>query len=955
MTTSMRRARELVRGLLALLALGLMVVGIPVALLLLPGLNVGTLSISRLTGPDDGTLFLAAVVAIAWAGWLVLVACVLLEILSLLRGLPAPRVPALGSAQQTVAGLVAAVTLLMSGSGGAAQLVVKPMGSVATAVAAPSVVPRVVAAVESAPEMPHVSVQRHDTLWSLAERHLGSGERWQQIFDLNRGVQQPDGRRLDSARWIYPGWRLRLPADATLVNGLHEERHVVEIGETLSGIAQQELGTAAGTSALFAANRGRAQRVGGALDNPDVIRPGWELVVPAARAAMRPQVRPHHQPSTSAHAPVVPVAPAGPSSPPESPAPSSRPGPGTVEDPGDQPITLGLAGLGLSALTATGLLVELRRRRRMQQRSRTSGDRIRMPEPAVADVERRAAAVESPQSIAMTRTALRAVAQSCIEGGRPLPDVLLVRVGAHGLRLELATDDTAAVPPFDATSPRMWTLATDPVPAEIEDPFPALVALGSDGDEMVLLNLEAVGALHLDDIEGDLRRALVADLAVGPFAANAPLSFVNCFRDLPEALDIGRARIIPTIEQAAHEAAVRVSQQATDLAAIGDVRTARTASTSGELLLPEVYVAGESLTPAPAPWSGVCVIDQSSGQEGWSLTVEPSGPARLEPLGLDLTPQRLGEQDLARMLDVLRSAVSEVHGAPPRTPDETCLAAAEALREVPSVVLDLRPGVPAPPRVLLLGRVDVQNAIDEAAPHRRRRATELVSYLALHPGASGGELDEALWPGRRVEKTTRNPFVSRARQWLGRTADGEPYLPSVIEGGSYRLRPEVTCDWHDFVRLAKVGLKTQPPDASALAAALVLVRGRPFLGVDPTTYTWSDSDAQEMISAIVDVAHALAVLRLEAGDARGAREAAAKGLLAEPCSEMLFQDSINAAKATGDRAEVDRLAARLQYEIELIDPDGSLDDETLTLLAGSNPSVAGEAEVASPLARVVSA
>ena len=126
-------------------------------------------------------------------------------------------------------------------------------------------------------------------------------------------------------------------------------------------------------------------------------------------------------------------------------------------------------------------------------------------------------------------------------------------------------------------------------------------------------------------------------------------------------------------------------------------------------------------------------------------------------------------------------------------------------------------------------------------------------------------------------------------------------------------------------------LETQPPNASALAAALGLVRGRPFLGVDPTTYTWSEVDTQEMISAIVDVAHTLAMHRLEEGDVRGAREAVAKGkgLLAEPCSELLYQDAIKAALAAGDRTEVERLASRLRHEIELVDPDGSLDDDTL--------------------------
>lgn len=950
MSTSTRRSGELLRGLLALVALVLLVAGLPVALVLL-GQATSTgqaISVSRLTGPDDGTLFLTAVVAIAWAAWLALVVCLLLEISGLMRGLPAPRLPALGAAQQTVAALVAAVTVLLS-SGGSGQLVVKPMGATAVVTASAETAPglAVVAVVEPAPVLPQVEVQRHDTLWSLAERHLGSGERWQQIFDLNRGVTQADGRHLTSARWIYPGWQLRLPADAAPVTGATPRGlHVVKAGETLSEIAQAELGTADGTSVIFAANEGRPQAGGGSLHTPDLIQPGWELIFPSSRAATGRSSKPARVASPLPEsAPVLPVAPSAPE---PVVAEHTPPQVSGAEVEGDSSVREDLVGLGLGALTATGLLLEVRRRRRIQQRSRSAGSRIPMPEPAVADLERHVTVLESPQSIATTRTALRALAQSCAEHGRPLPDVLLVRVGQRSLRLELAKDDSEVLGPFMAASARIWSLTSEPGPSDADDPYPALVALGSADDEMLLLNLESIGALHLVDAAGDVRRALLADLAVGPFAAGAPLTLVDCFQEVPTALEPGRARVVSTVEQALREADVRVRQQADQLASLGDVRASRTASRAGESLPPEVYVAEEALSPAPKPWSGVCAVDQHWAGEGWSLTVEPSGRARLEPLGLNLEPQKLGEEEFARILDLLRTGAQATETTAPGTPVETCHAVAAALPDVPMTRKDLRPDAPTPPRVLLLGRVDVENAIDEAAPHRRRRASELVAYLALHPGASGGELDEALWPGRRVEKTTRNPFVSRARQWLGRNAGGEPYLPLVADGGSYRLRPEVSCDWHDFVRFAKLGLETNPQNASALSAALGLVRGRPFLGVDLSTYTWAESDTQEMISAVVDVAHALAELLLQEGDLRGAREAVAKGLLAEPCSEMLFQDAMKAAIAAGDQPEAERLAARLRHEIELVDPDESLDDDTLELLErarGSDVSAVARGEV----------
>ena len=57
-----------------------------------------------------------------------------------------------------------------------------------------------------------VTVKRGNTLWGLARTHLGTGTRWQEIFDLNRGKVQADGRTLRNPNLILIGWMLELPA-----------------------------------------------------------------------------------------------------------------------------------------------------------------------------------------------------------------------------------------------------------------------------------------------------------------------------------------------------------------------------------------------------------------------------------------------------------------------------------------------------------------------------------------------------------------------------------------------------------------------------------------------------------------------------------------------------------------------------------------------------------------------
>ncbi|MCE2531716.1 MAG: LysM peptidoglycan-binding domain-containing protein [Acidimicrobiia bacterium] len=55
-----------------------------------------------------------------------------------------------------------------------------------------------------------VVVKPGDSLWLLAERHLGDALRWPDIFELNVG-QLEGGGTLRDPNLIHPGWRLRLP------------------------------------------------------------------------------------------------------------------------------------------------------------------------------------------------------------------------------------------------------------------------------------------------------------------------------------------------------------------------------------------------------------------------------------------------------------------------------------------------------------------------------------------------------------------------------------------------------------------------------------------------------------------------------------------------------------------------------------------------------------------------
>src|SRR5208283_5872720 len=54
----------------------------------------------------------------------------------------------------------------------------------------------------------------HESLWEIAENHLGDGRRYPEIYAMNKDRMQPDGSKLTIASLIRPGWILRMPQDA---------------------------------------------------------------------------------------------------------------------------------------------------------------------------------------------------------------------------------------------------------------------------------------------------------------------------------------------------------------------------------------------------------------------------------------------------------------------------------------------------------------------------------------------------------------------------------------------------------------------------------------------------------------------------------------------------------------------------------------------------------------------
>lgn len=292
-----RRLGEVIGAGFALL---LLVVGLPAALLALgaaPPIPTEAPSLSQIARELSAEDLITVLVAIVWLTWLYFLVCVVVEVIAALRGGLARSVPLAGPLQSLARILVGA--LLMTGILSApAQAAIGDAG--AAAAAGPAVTATQVAgsidvgAVVGTTQAASVAEQDvsdrveqrleghkvytvkaprngyHDNLWDIAERHLGDGRRYTEIFELNKDRIQPDGRRLDLARLIHPGWELVMPEDATGVPRFHapaDAPGVPEPGGAVSGIdAGAEVGaaTAADTDVAGAEESGVGQTVQGA-------------------------------------------------------------------------------------------------------------------------------------------------------------------------------------------------------------------------------------------------------------------------------------------------------------------------------------------------------------------------------------------------------------------------------------------------------------------------------------------------------------------------------------------------------------------------------------------------------------------------------------------------------------------------------------------------------------------
>jgi nucleoid-associated protein YgaU len=500
------------------------------------------------------------------------------------------------------------------------------------------------------PKRATYTVQRRDTLWSIARSQLGDPLRWPELAHLNPAVVGPAPDFL-----IKTGSTLALvPASDHGLGQGAEQMVAVKAGDTVSGIAAEH--GRGDWQTIWPANQDRPEPGGTALTNPNHIEPGWTLAVPA--------VSPPRAPSTISPPAVTQAPSAAPAGTPKAQLPhdlssgmrsrdlrlrnltvtppvvnatileqlftrgaapqtgavgvlpGDRLTPNTPNTPDIQHTPQGVGSqIGAfsagGALLAGGVLGALLVARRRQSRNRRPGRTIAATAPELVPVEKAAVSHGRPglATAGFLDAALRSLsAATAVDLDGRLPDVVAVRHGGGQLNLRLSgvhRGPTAAPWTVDESG-LWWSISTEQELLVNETnassylaPLPTLAAIGTDAQGYSwLLDLERAGAIALTGDPNrclDLARFLAAELSVNTWADHLGVTMVGFGQEL---VGLNRARLHYSADLDA--AAIALTVDAVDAVDACtqtgmDVRTGRVRDICGDTFMPHVLLVAPDL------------------------------------------------------------------------------------------------------------------------------------------------------------------------------------------------------------------------------------------------------------------------------------------------------------------------------------------------------------------------
>ncbi|MFD9463684.1 BTAD domain-containing putative transcriptional regulator [Streptomyces sp. NPDC060027] len=945
---------DFVKAFGAFVALLVLLVGVPGALVVSVGwpLPHGAPHWDWLQQEITVGTFIRVLTVIVWFAWAQFTACVLVEVKAALSGVGLPnRVPGAGASQLLARQLVAAVLLVGAAAAsftpGLSQLGQSLEGNQHGSVAAAQQTPgglfgqqREQAAAGAAAAVAEQAAdaaadaasqadsggsaehgdtkyyriqppegRHHDSLWEIAQRHLGDGRRYKEIYQLNKDRTQPDGSKLSEASLIRPGWIMEMPGDA-------HGGELVEMPDATPEVSEQVQGQ------IHDYARTGDHQQGGGKQGADGGRRADQGDRDTAHIHV-PRQRPGGDSGRGAERAPAEAAPH---------ARNEQTSQTASEESG---FSFGLPETLVGApLLAAGLLGALGRRRRQalwQSALGAVGGRRGMEPPvptgSAADAQDALLVGADPEGVRLLDLSLRGLAAALADESRPLPTVYAAWLGGNGdLHLQLAQPAGKPPTPWQLGQDQtFWMLArADAERYEEVDtaaPYPGLVSLGTMDDSRLLLNLEAVpGIVSLSGSAADragVFASVAAELATNGWSDRMTITLVGFGEDLTP-LAPNRLRHLDDVEALVETMEAETRQRRGALGAAGhdSVLTGRTGPAQHTRWAPHLVLLAvepsaedavklaELASEASRLGIGYLVGTESGDLPGaaWEMEITDQGKLLAPLLGLELDAQMLPVAQQRAVVELF------VEADPDRGPDGPTNS--------PPFLVDIseqgRPAVYA----RLVGPYEIIG-LETPDGERSPLLHEALALLLLHrEGVHPRVLSSALWP-RGVTDDVRDALVERLHGWLGNDADGTPRLGTDATG-RLTLAKSVVSDldvlrslYHEATQ--GKGVNSRVVRGRLLTDALVLVRG-PLLADRPQgRYGWL---THEIIDAqlpllVADIGLALSAFHLEKDRAEKAIEALNASMNSAPADERLWNELLRATQATGDNDRLKRLAADL--------------------------------------------
>ncbi|MFI9825198.1 hypothetical protein ACIHFC_32830 [Streptomyces sp. NPDC052013] len=321
--TAGRAVARAVKAVLSLLVLAVAVAGLPLLLAwATPVIWAATHDdvLHLLDRQDTGGVFLLLLACVGWIGWAQFTFCAVRELIAQVRGRTwhAPR--GMGASQRAAALLIGSILVLLPTSSALASEAQAAPATTGTLIPGQAPAEQTAtseqdpASVGSTPSSRTTYTVREarpaESLWGIAQRELGDGERWREIADLNEGRTMADGTVFRANSFLQPGWQLHMPESAATEAGVRAQLgdspptagdnggHVVTVqaGDYLSKIAEEELGDGDAWPQLFEASRDKPQPHGlPKITDPDTVYAGQQVTVPTTQPHQPPHDHDHDQ------------------------------------------------------------------------------------------------------------------------------------------------------------------------------------------------------------------------------------------------------------------------------------------------------------------------------------------------------------------------------------------------------------------------------------------------------------------------------------------------------------------------------------------------------------------------------------------------------------------------------------------------------------------------------------